>query len=100
MLLYVLKLKADLNPNYLNQYITKFSKLPFKSRFISVQLKLQSIDDQIYLIGNRCILDLKNPRTIKSYKLMIIDFYKKFLSIPNILKIKFVIFEYEELDKI
>ena len=99
--MYVIKIKTDLNKNfYLNRYITKFSKLPFKGRFIKVQMKLRTIDGQVYLIGNQCYLDLKNLKTLTSYKLIIMDFYEKFDKIPQISPIKFIIFEYEELNSI
>lgn len=100
MLLYVIRIKSDLNKIYLNRYISKFYKLNFTKRFVKVQLRIKTFDDQIYAIGNQCYLDLHNPRTLTSYKLMVVDFYEKFTKIPNILPIKFVIFEYEELDNI
>ena len=100
MLLFAIRIKTELNKMYLNRYITKFYKLPFEKRFVKVQLKLKTIDGQIYAIGNQCYLDLKNPKTIASYKLMIIDFYEIFAKLPQILPIKFIIFEYCELDNI
>ena len=100
MLLFVIRIKSALNKNYLNGYISKFFKLPFESRFVKIQLKLKTVDDQIYSIGNQCFIDLNNPKTLTSYKLLIIDFYDKFLSIPNIMPIKFIIFEYQEVDNI
>ena len=100
MLLFIIRLKNGLNKDYLSGYITKFSKLTFNARFVKVQLKFKSIDDQTYLIGNQHILDLENPQTIKSFKLMSMDFYSRFETIPHISIIKYIIFEYEELDRI
>ena len=100
MLLFVIRIKSSLNKNYLNGYISKFFKQPFERRFLKIQLKLKTVDGEIYSIGNQCFIDLNNPKTLASYKLLIIDFYDKFLSIPNIMPIKFIIFEYQEVNNI
>ena len=97
-MIYVIKLKNDLNIKNLYIYISSFVKLNFNTRIIKVQLKLQGLDNQVYLIGNKHILDLDNPKIIKSYKFLMMDFYKNFTQIPHISKIKFVIFEYEEIE--
>lgn len=89
MLLFVIKIKNDLNKIYLNRYITRFLKLPFGTRYIKIQLKLKTVDGQTYSIGNHFYIDFNNPRTISSYKLMIIDSYDKFVSSPKLMPVKF-----------
>ena len=98
--IFVINLKKGLKNLYLHIYVRRFlNMIKWQCKFIKVQLILVSYDDQRYEAGSNIIVNLRNERSIDSYRLTIIDELKKYMSIPDMLPIKQIIFKYEEFNK-
>lgn len=79
-------------------YCTKFFRLNFNSKYISVQVKIRDISGQTYNIGKEYYIDVSDNKNLNSYKTKIIDEYENFLLTGKNLQITRFIFEYKPLD--
>ena len=74
MISQVIKLRTDCSINKLKQYITRFFKIQInESRYILIQLKFQTVNNNIIKIGDVTTIDIKKVKDIASYKTTIED---------------------------
>lgn len=77
---HIIKLKTNCNLFRLKLYITRFLKKPtLKSRYIILQLKFYTINNNIINVGKEYILDIKNLADVKTYRFNIELLSSKYL---------------------
>ena len=68
---YVIKVITVFDKNKMKVYLNQFfRKATFYSRYINVQLKFYTANNDIIKIGDNYLLDIKKPTEIKSFKLL------------------------------
>ena len=76
MISYVIKVRKQCNKIRLTYYVKSFFKKGlFNSRYIYVQLKFHTADNNIISIGDNYILDIKKNREVKSYLFYILQYF-------------------------
>ena len=94
----IIKLRTDCNITKLNAYLLRFFKKQIQDcRYIFIQLKFQSVNDNIWDVGDFTLMDLKKNKDIKSYKEVIKNDTIKYLSSED--KVNKIIIEYRELTR-
>ena len=101
MISHVIKLRTDCNLKKLKLYLNRFfDKQLSDSRYIFIQLKLQTENNNIIKIGNYTLLDIKKVKKINSYKNSIDGDAIKYFSQPKDEdKVTRVVIDYIELSR-
>ena len=72
---YIIKLRKDCDLNKIKSSLIRFlRKALFKSRYIAIQLKFYTENNNIINVGENFIVDTKKADEIKNYKLFLINY--------------------------
>ena len=95
-----MKLRTVCNVRKLKLYLTRFFQQEIAdSRYIIIQLKLQTVNDNIIKIGENRILDLKNNKELKNYRRNIQGESIQYLSPSYENKVNRIIINYTEISR-
>ena len=98
MISYIINIRSVCNKKKIVSYISRFLKSgEFNSRYIYVQLKFLTDNNNMILIGDKYLLDTQNDREIRTYRFYILQYYSFNYLIENEdKKIIKVVFDYSE----
>ena len=100
MITHVIRLRTECTITKLKSYITSFFKNEIRdSRYIFIQLKLQTVNNNLITIGDTQVLDLKKNKDKRSYRHHIECEYKLHLSPSNDDKVNRIVFIYTEIPR-
>ena len=99
MLFYIIKVTSTLKQTKVSAYCAKFFHLDFKSNYLMVQLKFKDINNNTYDIGSMYTLDISQKKSLRSYRIRIVDDWLNFNLQPYTPQINRVIFEYKYITK-
>lgn len=92
---YVIKVRTVCDKNKMKVYLNLFfRKATIYSRYINIQLKLYTNNNDIIEIGGNYLIDIQKPTEIKSFKLFIEQNFINYLNHNNGSKVNKVIFSY------
>ena len=100
MISHVIKLRTDCNLKKLKLYLSRFfDRQKHDCRYIFIQLKLQTVSENILKIGDSILLDIKKVKNVNGYKDHIDIYSTKYFSNSNDDKVNKIIIEYTELSR-
>ena len=100
MISHVIKLRTDCNLKKLKLYLSRFfDRQKHDCRYIFIQLKLQTVSENILKIGDSILLDIKKVKNVNGYKDHIDIYSTKYFSNSNDDKVNKIIIEYIELSR-
>ena len=94
---FVIHIKSMLSVRKVKYYISRFvNSTHFKSKYVSVETSLYTVENTEIKLGDIQYIDLKNKFDLKSLYFIIIQNY---FSLDRELKFNKIVFKYQELTK-
>ena len=97
---YIIKLRNSCTKEKIRMYVNQFFRRErFAGRYISVQLKFHTNDNNIDYIGSNYLLNIKKPTEVAGYKLFIDINYINYIKNNSNDSINQVIFSYKPITR-